>query len=213
MGLPFQHRLIGRHAPIVPGSASYTAPGTYYLTIPYHRTMTFDVRGAGGGGGGSAGAQQNNPQPPGNPGGDGTYSQSYYAPNSGLLNVIGYPGKGGAGGVYGTSNTSNGANGSAAGGDSHYPGAGAGGGAGGWEHVISYFGSTESHAYYYAGNGGAGGRSVRSISRGLLVPGQTLVIIVGSAGGPGAPGSFTWPYGDQHAAAAGGNGAVYISWT
>jgi len=64
----------------------------------------------------------------------------------------------------------------------------------------------------YAGTGGTGGRSVRTVSRGILVPGQTLTIIVGTRGSPGANASNTNSNIQQHGAGYGNNGAVYISW-
>lgn len=211
MCLPFQHRLIGRHAPIVPGSASWTSPGTYYLTVPKHRTMSFDVRGAGGGGGGPGGVYPYNNSVYGGTGGAGGYSQVYYNPNSSLLNAIGYGGTGGTGSSNGPSggiNGSDGSAGTASGGDGNYTGGGAGGGARGYTYYTSG-GWPNGNAGY----GGNGGRSVRTLNRDILIPGQTLVIIVGSGGAAGPNSANAVPEIIQVPAGAGSNGAVYISWT
>lgn len=92
-------------------------------------------------------------------------------------------------------------------GDTNIPGGGAAGGARGHMVVIS------SGNTLYAGNGGYGGRAVRTVSRGLILPGQALVIIVGSGAGAGAAGSNDGQYISQSGASAGAAGAVYISWT
>lgn len=208
MILPILKPFIIRTKPIVPGSTSYTSPGTYSLTVPAHRTITFDPRGGSGGGGGAGGLDAGNM----NPGGDGTsggYSQVYYAPNSSLLNAIGYGGGGGggernSGGVW---SGTNGASGTASGGDSNITGGGAAGGSAG------YMRNTNNGLIFYAGAGGSGGRAVRTLNRGILVPGQTLTIIVGNRGAPGGNGYNTTAVNEQHSAGYGNYGAVYISWT
>ncbi|HRO00335.1 MAG TPA: hypothetical protein PLX43_02335 [Nitrobacter sp.] len=171
--------------------------------------MTFDIRGGGAGGGGPGGIVSFSTYD----GGDGSaagYSQVYYSPNSGLLNVIGYGGDGGGGLKFNGSawvSSGDGSPGSASGGDTNIPGGGAAGGARGHMVVIS------SGNTLYAGNGGYGGRAVRTVSRGLILPGQALVIIVGSGAGAGAAGSNDGQYISQSGASAGAAGAVYISWT
>lgn len=189
--------------PVVPGSASYTTPGTYSLIVPNHNSMTFDPRGAGGGGGGAAG--YNGGVTSGGNGSPGGYSQVYYNPNSGILNVVGYGGNGGGGLYYNGSSwvASNGSPGTATGGDSNINGGGNAGGSGG----------ATGMPWTYAGSGGYGGRAVRTMNRGILVPGQTLIIIVGSGGAPGAAGSNTGGTFVQQSGSYGSNGAVYISWT
>jgi hypothetical protein len=193
--------------PVVPGSASYTTPGTYSLIVPNHNSMTFDSRGGGAGGGGPGGIVSGSYQSGGNGGGGGN-SQVYYSPDSGQLNVIGYGGGGGEGLHFNGSAwvASNGSVGAGSGGDSNITGGGAGGGARGNMY------NSAAGTYVYAGYGGAGGRAVRSVNRGILVPGQNLVIIVGGRGGPGSTASNNTPQIVQTAAGYGNYGAVYISW-
>lgn len=38
---------------VVPGSASFTSPGSFGFTVPLYNTLTADSRGAGGGGTGT----------------------------------------------------------------------------------------------------------------------------------------------------------------
>jgi hypothetical protein len=82
-------------------------------------------------------------------------------------------------------------------------GAGAGGGIGAWDQSSDKSGTYDS----FAGNGGVGGRAVKSFAGGALTPGSTITIVVGTAGGPGSGA------GNQRGAAAGANGSVTISWS
>lgn len=209
MPLPF----VGRK-PVIPGSASYTTPGTYALIIPEHRTFVFDVRGAGGGGGGAIGIDAfSGGTYPGATGGTGGYAQVYYEANSGLLNVIGFGGSGGAGTANGFSLAANGSGGAGQGGDTNITGGGNGPGAGASSTLPSGFWVVTGTPTTVAGTGGYGGRAVRTISQGLIATfGQRLIIIVGSGGGQGANGSPN-NYIAQGAAGAGAPGAVYMSWS
>lgn len=176
---------------VVPGSASFTTPGTYTFIVPPYVTLTADVRGAGGGGGGSryTGYYIYYGDP-------GTYS-SFNAPTG---NVVGNGGGGGSGSnwnppVAGT----NGAAGTASGGDSNIPGGGSQGGQGS---VITLQGSLTG------GAGGYGGRAVRSWSLGQLAPGSAITVVVGT-GGAASP---CEPVGITRYNTAGANGSVVISW-
>lgn len=198
-----RHKLPWRGFTVFPGSASYTTPGTYYLTVPAHRSFSFDVRGAGGGGAGAPGMIMSGTTPVGTVGGyggNGGHSQVYLQENSGLLNAIGWGGTGGNPNTTGTA-----AHGTAQGGDSNITGGGSPGGAGG-----TLNGSPPSTVQA----GGYGGRSVRGINAGLIWRGQTLVIVVGSGGPPGSNASNSSPFNfSQTSAGYGANGAVYLSWS
>lgn len=193
--LPFR-RSIPSVLNVIPGSVSYTTPGTYSFTVPYFRTLTADVRGAGGGGGGWRGSG-----PYIYYGGDGTYS--YFAAPDATL--IGYGGSGGSGADITGVTGNNGANGSAAGGSTNTAG---GAGNGGLPAIGGYPGTS-----YWAGYGGAGGRAVRIWNRasGLLLPKTVITIVVGPGGVAGTV--EPEPNTVQQWSTAGGNGAVYISWS
>src|SRR5262249_51846963 len=45
---------MGNIARVVPGSTTFSTPGTFFFTVPLYNALTADVKGAGGGGGGGA---------------------------------------------------------------------------------------------------------------------------------------------------------------
>jgi len=189
-------------------------PGTHTFTTPLHATLTVDVYGGGGGGGGGASrtiysnqaGNQATTTRNGSPGGAGGGSSF-----GGIL--IGNGGGGGGGGqnLTSSSTTHDGAAGTAGGGNATNGGALNGGGDG-----------RGAFAFWEGGKGGAGGRSWFTWTRGTFyAPGTLITITVGGGGAGGAPGpektyvnaespiSFT----PGSPGGAGGNGAVYISWT
>jgi hypothetical protein len=202
-----RRRLPWRGFPIVPGSASYTSPGTYSLTVPANfNTFVIDVRGGGGGGGG---AGTLSPQGYGTAGGAGSQS---YVTIPGWASMVGYAGDGGQPDTYSGSFTwydgAAGANGPAVNGDSNITGGGAAGGVG-----ANIHGGYNPNPRSVGGNGGYGGRSVRTFTKQQLIvqPRQTLTIVVGGGGAAGTfpnwtPAVYTYPQ-------PGSAGAVYISWS
>jgi hypothetical protein len=192
----FRRILPGAGPTILPGSAGYTSPGTYTFIVPYYNSLTVDVRGAGGGGGGSRYTGYAIYY-----GGNGNYS--YFA--AGDATLIGYGGAGGSGTNWSPPvGGVNGAHGGAGGGDSNITGGGSPGGQGS---VISLSGSLT------AGEGGYGGRAVRTWSRSQwytkLTPKSAITVVVGAGGGP----ADCEPVGIARYPSAGQNGAVYISWS
>ena len=166
----------------IPGSISFTTPGTYSFFIPIYQTLNLTLLGAGGGGGGG---DNHNIYGYGNCGYDGAgggYSQ--------FLSVTAYGGGGGSGDCgYGY-----GAAGGGTGGTVTVGGGGAGG-AGGWPQQGSGNGYT----------GGAGGKVIASwtygITTGYPAWATYITVIIGGGGAaapqnasPGAPGAayFTW---------------------
>jgi hypothetical protein len=168
---------------VTPGSAAYTSPGSYSIVIPNYNSFTVDVRGSGGGGGGNAYVRGGGNASSGN--------YSYFNPATGI--VIGYGGGGGTMG-YGYVDDSGtlqsvlgtpGAPGSASGGDGNYTGGGAAGG----------LGADQGDPYFQGGNGGYGGRAVKTYYYGGgLAPGATVGIYVspGGASGGGGGRSSKW---------------------
>jgi hypothetical protein len=186
----------------VPGSISYTTPGTYNFVIPLYTTLTVDVRGAGGGGGGLYGhAWDYEDQYFGTDGGPGGVSQFQAS-----TYVQGNGGGGGHQGEYiyddvGSHVGSNGTNGTASGGDTNTTGGGSAGGSGSTDSIFN-----NSHG----GTGGYGGRAVKEFAIGNLTVGNTYVVVVGTGGIKGTE-TFSGSHrGDGY---PGSNGAVYISWT
>lgn len=177
---------------VVPGSASYTTPGTYTFIVPPYTTLTADVRGAGGGGAGSRYTGYYIYY--GDPG-----TVSYF--NAPTGNVVGNGGSGGSGSNWNPPvGGVQGAHGTASGGDSNITGGGSPGGQGS---IITLQGSL------YGGPGGYGGRAVKSWSLGQLAPGTAITVVVG-AGGAASP---CEPVGITQYNTAGANGAVYLSWS
>lgn len=175
---------------VVPGSVSYTTPGTYSFIVPTYTSLTADVRGAGGGGAGSR----------------YTGYWIYYGGNGGASSfggsVVGNGGSGGSG-----SNWSppvggvQGAHGGASGGDSNITGGGSPGGQGS---IITIGGGS-----LYGGPGGYGGRAVRTYALGQLTPGAAITIVVGTGGAA----SECEPVAIAQYNTAGANGAVHLSWS
>lgn len=195
------NRLLGRIKPIVPGSQTWSTPGTYQLIIPDHHSVTMDVRGGAGGG---AGAQGYNGS--WNAGSSGAAGANSQVTRPGGTFAIGY---GGGAAIGAAAQSANGTNGSA-GSAYSYDGTGGtvGGGATGGQRGI--VGNSEGTPTYYGAVGGNGGRVLITIDRGFIVPGTVLTIVVGSGGGAGANGASNWPV--LQTPTAGGNGAVSISW-
>jgi hypothetical protein len=192
----------------IPGSASYTTPGTYSLVVPANfNTFVIDARGAGGGGGG-AGCYY----PPLGYGTDGSGGGASYVTIPGWASVLANPGGGGAQAAYAGSfqwnDGAGGAHGTAANGDSNITGGGAAGGGGG-----NQYGGYNPNPRSVGGNGGYGGRAVRTFTRQQLIvlPRQTLTIVVGGGGAAGANAPCS---GSVYAVPQpGSTGAVYISWS
>ena len=188
-------------------------PGTHTFITPLHATLTVDVYGGGGGGGGGASSirwfnQAGNAVSGTTLGtGGGAGGQSSFG---GIL--IGNGGGGGARGT-GTSNfdSTTGTAGTGVGGNASN-GAAGNGGAGG-----------SSHRGDGGNTGGAGGRSWFTWTRGQFYGvGTAITVTVGGGGAGGARGDDGGPYQNAtyldtyspgNAGAAGGGGAVYISWT
>ncbi len=179
----------------IPGSTTWSTPGTYSFVVPFYNTMTVTVNGAGGSGGADI---DNNTlytsyttSPDGSTGG-----------NSSFASATSCVGNGGAGGAastrfdtgkgYITSSGTNGAAGGASGpsGGTATTGGGAAGGAGGtWETGT------------VGGTGGSGGKFVKTFTAGASdapVPGSTITVAVGAHGNTGANN--------------GTNGSVSASW-
>lgn len=180
---------------VVPGSQTYTVPGTYYFSIPLYNTLTTTVLGSGGGGGGESDILQQAQN-----GFDGT-SSSFNG------NIIGYGG-GGGGGAYGFYQTGiAGNNGGWAGGDSFVIGA-PGGNGGVASGVAGHHSSGRD-----GGPGGGGGGTIKTYSNGDLVTGNVITIIVGArgSGGYGEPERI-----DNYPTANGSfgsNGSITITWS
>lgn len=192
--------------PVYPSSANYTTPGTYTLVVPNFNSFVIDVRGGGGGGGGAGSLT---PRSDGTAGTAGTYS---LVTIPGWGSVVGYPGGGGTpstyNGNFGWNDGAAGAHGTATDGDSNITGGGSAGGTG-----ANIHGGYNPEPRSVGGNGGYGGRAVRTFTRqGRIVQAkQTLTIVVGSGGSPGSIGTTTpavYAYPQP-----GGVGAVYISWS
>jgi hypothetical protein len=173
---------------VVPGSESFTTPGTYQFTVPEYNALTVTVRGGGGQGFGLA---------PGYNGGNSSFNGNVIAyggqaatealgagggASGGDQNYTGGPGgssqplAGGAGGA--------GANGGGAGGTGN-AGAGNAPGGGGAGSVIFFTGMP---------GGGGGGCAVKTYHGELSVGAQITVVVgdggnlVTGAGGRGARG-------------------------
>ena len=177
---------------VVPGSISYTVPGTYTFVVPNYFNLNVTVNGAGGGGGGGCGGQlltflgcvnfcfSSN----GNAGGQSSFN-----------NVISY---GGAGGIQ-----CNGGVGAAGGNNQN--GSLGGGGSGGAGGV-----SLDSNCNQSNGSPGGAGGSVAKIwttnSSGAPSFGQIISITVGGGGTGVADGCRPAP------GQKGTDGSVIITW-
>lgn len=169
---------------VVPGSQTFSTVGAQGFIIPQHTSITITVNGAGGGGGGWYFG--------GSAGGTGALTR---VSGSG----IDVRGNGGVGGAFATNTASgaDGANGTGTGGTTNTTGGGRNGGKG----VVL------SQAPYTGGDGGKGGRSVRT---GTLTEGGSLTVTIGQGGAAGALGSLVAISSNP---TAGQNGTVTISWT
>ncbi len=217
------------------GSQTYATPGSYSFTVPAYGTLTVQVWGAGGGGGGAGGAASyvasdgsagtysafsslisyggnGGPRSIGN---SNTGSATGGTASGGSTNITGNPGgtgqayygycycsgAGGSspnGGVGGASVTGMQGGYFASGNAGGVPGAGGSGG-------TANFGG---HILHAGGGGGSGGYSSKIYSAGQLTTGQTITVVVGSAGAGGGPSSQGGTYGG-----AGASGRVTITWT
>lgn len=170
---------------------NYTSAGTYTLVTPAYQNMSIDARGGGQGGNGGSGSDTctgwcgqfcffpyccN-----GSGGGAGGAGNPSYLRLSGVVDVTAYGGSSsGSGSGYGGTVTVG------------------GGGAGG----------TMGYAFGCSGSNGSqgypGGRTVRSLTKGLNGPAYStsLSIAVGAGGGGG-----------YNAGGTGGTGAVYVSFS
>lgn len=184
--------------PVVPGSVSYTTPGSSSFIVPEFNTLTVTVKGGGGGGGGadahSSDFAESWTGTNGSTGGNSSFNGS----------VIGNGGGGGLKGTIvtddaGSTNGGNGSNGTASGGDTNTTGGGSSGGTGS---------TNPSWNPGHGGTGGAGGRAVKTYASGSLTVGASITVIVG---GWGAKGVCTYT------SSANGNdgsaGSVVISWS
>jgi len=157
------------HAGVVPGSTTYTTPGTYSFTVPKHNTLTVKVWGAGGSG---ASNTEN-----GETGGTSSWNGTVIA-NGGRLGTITPTRVAGAGGTAsgGSTNVNGGAAGTPApisragvAADSGYGDGGSG---------AAWF----SYVQQYAGGGGGGAYSTRTYSVGTFSSGSSVTVIVGAGG-------------------------------
>ncbi|RZN21934.1 hypothetical protein [Bradyrhizobium sp. Leo121] len=184
--MPVQALILTYHNPdggpvVVPGSVSFTTPGTFSFTVPLYNTLTADVPGAGGGGCGTDQYGFGNSE-----------FRATQGQNGGASSFGSVTGNGGQGGQFtGLDNGigADGAAGTASGGDTNTTGGGAAGGL---------------HSIVTTGNGGNGGRAVKTYAAGQLAVGGTVTVVVG-AGGAGGEGNG--PHGNP-----GANGSVSVSW-
>lgn len=195
--LPFRRIIPAAGPSIIPGSASYTSPGTYTFIVPYYHSLTVDVRGSGGGGGGSRFSDSTIYYAS-----NGTYSY-FGAPDATL---IGYGGGGANGCVWSPPrNGDNGGPGEAFNGDTNINGGGNPGGIG----AIINPGSGS----LVGGQGGASGRAIRTWVRSQwytkLTPRSAITIVVGAGGAR----SECEPTYVTRFNTDGSHGAVYISWS
>ena len=179
--------------PVVPGSQTYSTPGTYLIDLPLFNTLVVTLWGPGGGGGnleygdGAAGGVSSFDVMIANSGGGGgcfgnsSPSGSGGTASGGDINITG---SSGAGGVYG----------GGAGGASPNGGVGNGASPGSGGHA--------SHSGAWAGGGGGGGGYSRKTYSFGQISG-TVAIIVGGGGLWQADG-----YGGQN----GADGKAILSW-
>jgi hypothetical protein len=190
--IPHRRMITPSGPTIIPGSVSYTSPGTYNFTVPYFHSLLADVRGASGGGGGYS---EDSSVYNGSAGG-----YSYF--NAPTGNLVGYGGQGGGGGNSYAGNGADGAHGSGVNGD--YNGYGDATAGGAHAYMTSY-------PSLFGGNGGNGARAYRTWTKAqnILIPKSVITVVVG-ARGEAAP----WN-GDPYITSAqpGVAGAVYISWS
>ncbi|MBI2030188.1 Ig-like domain-containing protein [Candidatus Kaiserbacteria bacterium] len=208
---------------IVPGSQSFTTPGTSEFNVPTYTTLTVQVWGAGGGGG--SGYSGSGTYGPGGNGGSSSFNASITASGGTggrecwLLAGNGAAGTGGTASGGTTNTTGNngqaGSNGPAGGSGGSAPNGGTGGagstvysvaggvgvapGAGGG-------GSPCGSVGMVGGGGGSGGYSTGTYSAGQLTVGGWVSVTVGGGGAGG------WGGAANYSGGAGANGRVYITW-
>lgn len=210
--------------PAVPGSATFSSPGSYSFTIPVFRnSMTIQVWGAGGGGGGGT----NSGDPSIGFGGNGGYSQAVgltaYGGTGGTAAPGTYRSRGavGTGGSWsGGTSGGNGDNGGTSGysedgGNGAYGGAGGPGGKtvnsngqpGGFPGGGGGGGQTDyGGGFWQIGGGGGGGGFTQIVyNPSQVVPGSVVTIVVGQGGNGGVPAAGGY-------GGAGADGQVYLSW-
>jgi hypothetical protein len=200
--------LFGGKPPVVPGSTTYSTPGSYNFTVQAYNTLTVTVIGGSGGGGGGgdmANVNDENPGSPGTNGGDSTFFGTGG-------NVIGGGSHGGHGGpgIAGSDTSNDGANGTASGGagsgGGNYAGGGYAGGSGGLGTTMSSSGQGQA--------GGTSGKAVKVYTPGQLAIAASISLTVGAAGSGGA-GNFD-SVGAPDGTTPGNNGSngqVSISWS
>ena len=203
LALPPARRLIRPPRLVLPGTAGVRpsknvvaqtlsfGPGTYTFTWPEFNQIVFDLYAPGGGGGG---AYTMDYQGHVFSAGDGSVGGWTYIDLNGF-GIYAYGGQGAPANNGG--GATQGAAGGADNGDSNITGGGAAGGVGG------------APQYVQAGNGGAGGRVVRTVldgNVGAKLVGQTSTLVVGF-GGAGGPNGAYWIMGY---AGNGANGFAYI---
>lgn len=175
-------------------TVEFTTPGTFSFTIPLHKSIRFEVFGAGGGGsGGGVFVTQST----------GESVQSFYSPGAagtaGTITSISLPTgavSAGAGSGATGSPIAVGAAGIGSGGNtSNTTGGGSPGGAGG---------PSTQNAAYNGATGGAGGFARSDFSVGTLSVGVSISYTIGS-GGTGGAGNV--------AGSNGSSGRIRITWT
>jgi hypothetical protein len=195
--LPFRRIVPSAGPSIVPGSQSFTTPGTFTFVVPYYNTLTVDVRGGGGGGGGARFSDSTIYYA-----GSGGFS-GFYAPD---VQVFGLAGGGANGCVWSPPrNGDSGGAGAGQGGSTNITGGGSSGGIG----AILNPGAGQLQG----GSGGNGGRAIRTWVRSQwytnLAPRTAITVIVGAHGVKSeCEPTFVTRFNTD-----GGDGAVYISWS
>jgi hypothetical protein len=186
----------------VPGSRTYSTPGTYTFLVPAHESLSVDVRGAGGGGGGGGywfnAILAGGPivAACGNPGGPGS--------SSSFGNVIANGGDAGSNGC-GLTRGADGEDGGGSGG-SVTTGGGSAGGAGGVANRNQGVGDQG-----FGGNGGGGGRTTKTytfLAIGSLAWKDSVTIVVGTGGFGGPTIPAITPAGNP-----GAHGQVTVTWS
>lgn len=204
--------ILNAEPPVVPGSTTYSTPGTYSFTVPSHNSLVVELRG-GGASGFCASAT------PGNAGGASTFGTGLTANGAPAPTVRTSTGPGGTG-VGGDTNVTGGTGEAGTGSYGGAGGAGAnGGGAGGARRTTAGWGLNGAapggggggnmiagKAFIGGGaGGGGGGYTKKTYSKGTFAYNSTVTLVVGAGApyaGPGDPRSGT-----------GGAGRAVITWS
>lgn len=169
---------------IVPGSASYSSSGTF--TVPNYQTLTISVSGNGGEqgrGGQTEGSSDNGWSCVAGTYGSGGSSNQALVP--GIPPIVGGGGGGGRGEYAHPSERC---------GRQIKPGPGSVGGASGGDQIIPGGGAPGQSTAHPVGDGGPGGRAVKTIARSASNaprPGSAISVSVGSTGNRGGV-SISW---------------------